>query len=120
VIFTDAYSIGHTSMPQIDFANQYYAAYSRQPERPATFAYDAAKLAMAAWQMAPPDAVGADRRRAMRRWLSDVSSFEGTSGPINFNRNDRVNDNVFLMRIQQDLIVPLKITPAVVIPPGRP
>ncbi len=118
VIFTDAYSIGHTSMPQIDFANHYYSAYSRMPGRTATFAFDAARLALAAWQMVPSGTTGSDRKRAMRRWLSGVSAFEGASGPINFNRTGRINDNVFLMRIQHDTIVPLTITPAAAqIPP---
>ena len=118
VIFTDAYSIGHVSMPQIDFANLYHSAYSRMPGRTATFAFDAARLALAAWQMAPSGTSRSDRRQTIRRWLSGVSAFEGASGPINFNRTGRINDNVFLMRIQQDLIVPLTITPAAIpIPP---
>jgi len=112
VIFTDAYSIGHISIPQIDFANHYYSAYSRTPGRTATFAFDAARLALAAWQMVPSGTTGSDRRQAIRRWLSGVSAFEGASGPINFNRSGRINDNVFLMRIQQDTIAPLTITPA--------
>ncbi|MCK4771963.1 MAG: ABC transporter substrate-binding protein [Candidatus Latescibacteria bacterium] len=120
VVFTDAYSIGWTSMQQIDFANQFHSAYLRQPSRTATFAYDAAKLALAAWQMAPPGTAGTDRRQAMRRWLLGVSSFEGASGPINFSRNAGINDNVFLLRIQQDTIVPLIVTPATAVPPQRP
>jgi ABC-type branched-subunit amino acid transport system substrate-binding protein len=111
VIFTDAYSIGHTSTPQIDFANHYYSAYSRMPDRAATFAFDAARLALAAWQMVPSGMTGTDRKQAVRRWLSGVSAFEGASGPINFHRTGRINDNVFLMRIQQGTIVPLTITP---------
>ena len=118
VIFTDAFSIGHVSKPQIDFANHYYSTYSRMPGRTATFAFDAARLALAAWQMLPSGTIKSDRRQAIRQWLSGVSAFEGATGPINFSRTGRINDNVFLMRIQQDLIVPLTFTPAAVqIPP---
>lgn len=118
VIFTDAFSIGHVSKTQIDFANHYYATYSRMPGRTATFAFDAARLALAAWQMVPSGSTGSDRGQAIRRWLSGVSAFEGASGPINFNITGRINDNVFLMRIQQGLIVPLNFTPAAAqIPP---
>lgn len=118
VIFTDAFSIGHVSKQQIDFANHYYSTYSRMPGRTATFAFDAARLALAAWQMVPTGSAGSDRGQAIRRWLSGVSAFEGASGPINFNLTGRINDNVFLMRIQQGLIVPLNFTPAAAqIPP---
>jgi len=117
VVFTDAYSVGKTSMPQIEFANQHYAAYSRHPGRVATFAYDAAWLALTAWQMVPAGSVGADRRGAMRRWLSGVSSFEGATGPINLSRNARINDNVYLLQIRQDAIVPLTVMPSAAVPP---
>lgn len=108
-VFTDTYSFTRTSMPQINFANNYYAAYLEHPGRAATLAFDAAGLAIAAWQMAPTRR-GTDRQAALRIWLSGVSSYEGASGPINLGRNARVNDNVYLFHIQQDTIAPLTFT----------
>jgi branched-chain amino acid transport system substrate-binding protein len=103
-IFTDAFSIGLTSMHQIDFSNRFYAAYGRQPGRTATFAFDATQLALNAWQMASESSP--DRRRSLRTWLTGVESYEGASGPVNLTRNGRVNDNVFLLQIADGAIRP--------------
>lgn len=105
-IFTDAYSAGRTSMTQIDFANRFYAAYQRQPERSAVFAYDAARLALTAWRMLGEEAGDDhDRRRRIREWLVGVEAFEGVAGPVDLT-GMRVNDNVFLLQIQEGEIVP--------------
>ena len=106
-IFTDTYSVGHTSMEQIDFANRFYAAYTRQPGRAATFTYDAVQLALNAWQLAAGQ--GGDARQSLRNWLDGVESFEGASGPVNFTRGNRVNDNVFMLQITGDRIEPLNL-----------
>jgi len=119
-IFSDTYSVGHTSMPQIDFANRYYEAYGHQPGRAATFTYDAVQLAINAWQLAEES--DSDRARAIRNWLAGVESFEGASGPVNFTRGNRINDNVYMFQIRGGSIEPLRITrqalPAV--PPPLP
>lgn len=117
-IFTDTYSIGQTSMRQIDFANRFYAAYHRQPGRTATFTYDAVRLALNAWQLAADRRQ--DRRRALREWLAGVESFEGASGPVNLTRRQRVNDNVYMLQIRGDMIQPLEIAARPAAIPPRP
>jgi len=107
-VLTDTYSIGHTSPHQIDFANRYYATYSRQPDRSATFSYDATRLAISAWQLAADR--HEDRRRSLREWLAGVEAYEGASGPVNLTREQRVNDNVYLLQIRGDRIEPLDVT----------
>ncbi len=119
VIFTDTWSFGYTSMPQIDFANAYYATYGAQPGRAATLTWDAVRLAMTAWRMAGGEAVS-DRVLALRRWLAGVSAYEGASGPINLVRNARANDMVFFFTITDERIEPYRFPPpAEVPPPGR-
>jgi ABC-type branched-subunit amino acid transport system substrate-binding protein len=120
-IFTDTYSVGHTSMQQIDFANRYHAAYGHQPGRASTFTYDAVQLAINAWQLAAGPAQ--NRAQALRNWLIGVESFEGASGPVNFTRGNRVNDNVYMLQILGERFVPLRITsrvlPATPPPSGK-
>jgi len=117
-IFTDTWSFGYTSMPQIDFANAYHSLYGSQPGRAATLTWDAVRLAMTAWRMTGTGAD--DRSMALRRWLAGVSSYEGASGPINLERNARANDAVFFLTIAGDRIEPFRFVPAAdVPPPGR-
>jgi ABC-type branched-subunit amino acid transport system substrate-binding protein len=118
VIFTDTYSHTWASMPQIDFANNYYAMFSEHPGRAATLAFDAARIAIAAWQMAPEGL--ANRQQALRRWLSGISSFEGASGMIDFASNARINKNVFILTINQDRIEPVRFIPPAAPPPAPP
>ncbi|MFC1628023.1 ABC transporter substrate-binding protein [Gemmatimonadota bacterium] len=117
-IFTDTYSDGWASMQQIDFANNYYAMFSENPGRAATLTFDAARLAIAAWQMAPEGF--ADRSLALRRWLSGISNFEGASGVIDFASNARINDNVFFLTINRDRIEPATFLGPVIAPPPPP
>ena len=118
-IFTDTYSHTWASMQQIDFANNYYAMFSEDPGRAATFTFDAVRLAIAAWQMAPEGI--ADRSLALRRWLSGVSNFKGASGVIDFVTNPRINNNVFILTIEHDRIKPATfLGPAIVPPPPPP
>ncbi len=117
-IFTDTYSYAWASMQQIDFANNYYAMFSEHPDRTATLTFDAARLAIAAWQMAPEGL--ADRTQALRRWLSGVSKFEGASGVIDFATNARVNNNIFILTIKQDQIEPATFPGRVIVPPPPP
>ncbi|MFC1545611.1 ABC transporter substrate-binding protein [Gemmatimonadota bacterium] len=117
-IFTDTYSHTWASMPQIDFANSYFAMFAEQPGRAATLAFDAARLAIAAWQMAPEGI--ADRTQALRRWLSGVSKFEGASGMIDFASNARINNNVFILTINRDRIEPATFLGPPIVPPPPP
>ncbi|MFO7768454.1 MAG: penicillin-binding protein activator [bacterium] len=105
-IFTDAYSADMTSVTRTEYANRFYAAYQRQPERSAVFAYDAARLALAAWRMVGEEVEDQrTRRRRMRDWLAGVEAFEGAAGPVDLTRG-RVNDTVFLLQILGGEIVP--------------
>lgn len=117
-IFTDTYSHTWAPLPQIEFANNYYAMFSEQPGRAATLTFDAARLAIAAWQMAPEGL--ADRSQALRRWLSGVTNFEGASGVIDFATNARINSNVFILTIEQDRIEPVTFLRQAVAPPPPP
>jgi ABC-type branched-subunit amino acid transport system substrate-binding protein len=103
VVFTDTWSMNRTALPWIEFANIYFETYGRQPDRSATFAWDATRLALSAWQLAGR---GENRRAALRRWLAGVEAFEGASGPVNLARNPRLNDNVFLLQISGNVIIP--------------
>jgi len=118
VILTDTYSYTWASLPQIEFANNYYAMFSEHPGRAATLAFDAARLAIAAWRMAPEGL--ADRGQALRRWLSGVTNFEGASGVIDFATNARINNNVFILTIHQDRIEPVTFLRQAVAPPPPP
>jgi|GEM_PF-2296058 len=117
-IFTDTWSIAHTSMPQIDFANAYHTLYGSQPERAATMTWDAVRLAMTAWRMV--EGGTEDRGTVLRRWLAGVSAYEGASGPINLERNARTNNTVYFLTIAGRRIEPFRfISAADVPPPGR-
>jgi len=117
-IFTDTYSQTWVSSTQVSFANNYDAMFSEQPGRAATLAYDAAMLAIAAWQLAPEGV--SDRKLALRRWLSGVSNFEGASGRIDFASNARINNNVIMLTIDQDRIEPVTFTRPATAPPSPP
>jgi len=85
-----------------NFINSYRQLFHSDPQY-AAHGYDAAQLAIRAWQES-----GGERGQ-IRNWLAGVRSFPGVSGQISFSEERRTNVDLTLLKIDGDRFRSLEI-----------
>ncbi|MGB0606025.1 MAG: ABC transporter substrate-binding protein, partial [Candidatus Latescibacterota bacterium] len=84
-----------------NFIDSYRQRFYSDPQY-AAHGYDAAQLAIRAWQE------GGGEREQIRAWLAGVRSFPGVSGQISFSEQRRTNVDLTLLKIDGDRFRPLE------------
>lgn len=84
-----------------NFIDGYRQRFYSDPQY-AAYGYDAAQLAIRAWQ----ESGGGPRQ--IRDWLAGVRSFPGVSGQISFSDQRRTNVDLTLLKIDEDRFRPLE------------
>ena len=78
-----------------NFIDSYRQRFYSEPQY-AAHGYDAAQLAIRAWEESSGD------RRKIRDWLAGVRSFPGVSGQISFSEQRRTNVDLTLLKVDGD------------------
>ena len=81
-----------------DFRKEYLGRFHEEPDRVAALGFDAGTIVTAAIENAAPGGVAGLPSRIAES-IADVQKFEGASGIITFDRNNRTNTEAVILKI---------------------